>query len=42
MIVSVGHLADHTFWHGWDLRSGVHDCGYVSDVLGIFVFPLDL
>ena len=37
MYVSVGHFADCALWHSCNLRSGVHDCGYVPDVLRIFV-----
>ena len=35
MVVSVGHLADCALWHSCNLRFGVHDCGYVPDVLRI-------
>ena len=42
VVVSVGHLVDCTLWHGCDLRSGVHDYGYVPDVLGFFLFLLEL
>ncbi len=37
MYVSVGHFADCALWHSCNLRSAVHDCGYVPDVLRIFV-----
>ncbi len=43
MVVSVGHLTDCAlFWHCCNLRSGVHDCGYVPDVLGVLVLELEL
>ena len=37
MVVSIRHLADCALGQGCDLRPGIHDCGYVPDVLRIFV-----
>ena len=42
MVVSVGHLADCALWYSCNLRSGVHDGGYVPDVLRVFVLVLEL
>jgi hypothetical protein len=42
MVVSIEHLAYCALWHSFNLRSGIHDCEYVPDVLRIFVLTLEL
>ena len=42
VVVSVAHLADCALWHSCDLRSGIHDCRYVPDVLWVLVLTLEL
>ena len=42
VVVSVRHFADCALWHDCNLCSGVHDCGYIPDMLRIFVLALEL